>query len=131
MSPEALIQYCCSKDKAYVDFPFGKEPVCIKINGKIFAEIYPREDNYRITLKCEPTLADFFRSQYPDIVVRGYHCPPLQQPHRNTVWVNRIDDWVLYSMIDHSYEQVIKSFPKKVQRQLFGDQESVILGGAV
>lgn len=121
ISPEALIQYCYSKGKAYIDYPFGKEPVCIKINGKIFAEVYPKESNYKITLKCEPMLADFFRGQYPDIVVRGYHCPPAQQPHRNTVWVNEIDDWVLYGMIDHSYEQVIKSFPKKVQRQLFNE----------
>ena len=121
ISPEALIQYCCSKEKSYIDYPFGEIPVCIKINGKIFAEVYPEESDYKITLKCEPMLADFFRSQYPDVVVRGYHCPPVQQPHRNTVWVNKIDDWVLYGMIDHSYEQVIKSFSKKVQRQMFGE----------
>lgn len=122
ISTEALIQYCCSKKKAYIDYPFGREPVCIKVNGRIFAEIYTKEDNYRITLKCEPALADFFRSQYPEIVVRGYHCPPVQQPHRNTVWVNKIEDWVLYGMIDHSYEQVIKSFPQKVQRAMFAEQ---------
>lgn len=113
---EELIQYCCSKKKAYIDYPFGIEPICIKVNGKIFAEIYPKESNYKITLKCEPMLADFFRNQYPDIVVRGYHCPPVQQPYRNTVWINKIDNNILYGMIDHSYEQVIKSFPKKVQK---------------
>jgi predicted DNA-binding protein (MmcQ/YjbR family) len=118
IGPKELVQYCCHKKKSYIDFPFGKEPVCIKVKGKIFAEIYPEESNYKITLKCEPTLADFFRRQYPDIVVRGYHCPPVQQPHRNTVWVDKIDDWVLYGMIDHSYEQVVKSFSKKVQKDI-------------
>ncbi|MEA4963747.1 hypothetical protein SDC9_126182 [bioreactor metagenome] len=118
---EELIQYCCSKKKAYIDYPFGIEPICIKVNGKIFAEIYPKESNYKITLKCEPILADFFRNQYPDIVVRGYHCPPVQQPYRNTVWINKIDDNILYGMIDHSYEQVIKSFSKKVQKEILNE----------
>lgn len=116
---EELIQYCCSKKKAYIDYPFGIEPICIKVNGKIFAEIYPKDSNYKITLKCEPILADFFRNQFPDIVVRGYHCPPVQQPYRNTVWINKIDNNILYGMIDHSYEQVIKSFPKKVQKEIW------------
>lgn len=118
---EELIQYCCSKKKAYIDYPFGIEPICIKVNGKIFAEIYPKESNYKITLKCEPILADFFRNQYPDIVVRGYHCPPVQQPYRNTVWINKSDDNILYGMIDHSYEQVIKSFSKKVQKEIVNE----------
>lgn len=116
--PEELIQYCCKKKKAYIDYPFGKEPICIKVNKKIFAEIYPQDNNYKITLKCEPVLAEFFRGQYPNVVVRGYHCPPVQQPYRNTVWVNKIDDGVLYSMIDHSYDQVIKSFSKKAQDEI-------------
>lgn len=115
---EELIKYCCDKPKSSIDYPFGKEPVCIKVKGKIFAEIYTQTDNYKITLKCEPDLADFFRHQYPGVVERGYHCPPVQQPHRNTVWVTNIDDQVLLGMIDHSYEQVIKSFPKKIQKEI-------------
>lgn len=118
MKVNDLVQYCCSKPKAYIDYPFGKEPICIRVNNKIFAEIYPQEDNYKITLKCEPILAAYFRNQYPGVVVRGYHCPPVQQPYRNTVYVNKIDDGLLYGMIDHSYEQVLKSFPQKVQKDI-------------
>jgi predicted DNA-binding protein (MmcQ/YjbR family) len=120
---EDLIQYCCNKQKAYIDYPFGKEPICIKVNNKIFAEIYPKEDNYKITLKCEPILADFFRSHYPGTVVRGYHCPPVQQPYRNTAYINKIDDNILWGMIDHSYVQVIKSFSKKVQREILDNDK--------
>lgn len=72
----------------YIDYPFGEDPVCIKVHGKIFAEIYQKVDNFKITLKCEPILANYWRNQYPGIVVRGYHCPPVQQPYRNTVWVD-------------------------------------------
>lgn len=103
---------------AYIDYPFGQEPVCVKVNGKIFAEVYTSEENYKITLKCEPLLADFYRSQYPGIVVRGYHCPPAHQPYRNTVWVNKIDADILFGMIHHSYGQVLKSFSKKVQKEI-------------
>jgi len=121
MNTEELIQYCCNKPKAYIDYPFGKEPICIKVNKKIFAEIYPHEKNFKITLKCEPILADFFRTQYPEVVVRGYHCPPVQQPYRNTVWINKIDDNILVGMIDHSYEQVLKTFSKKTQHEIMNN----------
>jgi predicted DNA-binding protein (MmcQ/YjbR family) len=118
MEAEELIKYCLSKEGAYLDFPFGDIPVCVKVRKKIFAEIYSDPNNYKITLKCEPMLADFYRQQYPGIVVRGYHCPPVQQPHRNTVYVDKLDSEVLLDMIDHSYEQVIKSLPKKIQKEL-------------
>lgn len=118
INSEELVQYCCSKPKAYIDYPFGNEPICIKVNGKIFAEIYPQENNYKITLKCEMNLADYFRHQYLGVVVRGYHCPPVQQPYRNTVMINKIDDEILRGMIDHSYEQVVKSFSKKIQKEI-------------
>lgn len=121
---EELVQYCCNKPKAYIDYPFGKEPICIKVNKKIFAEIYPQKDNFKITLKCEPIYADFLRNHYPDVVVRGYHCPPVQQPYRNTVWINKIDANILLGMIDHSYDQVIKSFSKKVQNEILTNVEA-------
>ncbi len=40
MNSEQLINYCLTKKYSYIDFPFGEQPVCIKVNGKIFAEIY-------------------------------------------------------------------------------------------
>ncbi len=55
---EELIQYCCRKKKAYIDYPFGEEPTCVKVNKKIFAEIYPQKENFKITMKCEAGLAD-------------------------------------------------------------------------
>lgn len=122
MELQKLIQYCCKKPKAYIDYPFGEEPVCIKVRGKIFAEIYSGEDNYKITLKCDPLLAASLRNQYPGIVVRGYHCPPVQQPYRNTVWINKIDDKILLDMIDHSYEQVLQSFSKKVRKEILDEE---------
>lgn len=116
--PQQIIAHCCAKNKAYVDYPFGEEPVCVKVNGRIFAQLYPREENYKITLKCEPLRADDYRRRYPGVVVRGYHCPPSHQPYWNTIWLSGIKEPLLLVMIDHSYAQVIKSFSKKVQADI-------------
>lgn len=89
------------------------------MNNKIFAELYLLENDYKITLKCDPLLAELYRKQYKDVVVRGYHCPPVQAIYRNTVYINKaVSDEVIFEMIDHSYDEVIKSFSKKIQKQL-------------
>jgi len=126
MRTEEIIQYCCNKNKAYIDYPFGEVPICIKINKKIFAQVYPHKEDYKITLKCEPMTGDFFRQQFPNVVVRGYHCPPVQQPFWNTIYLDKIADGELLNMIDHAYEQVIKSFSKKVQAGLMEIQSPKI-----
>ncbi|MFA9377690.1 MAG: MmcQ/YjbR family DNA-binding protein [Lachnotalea sp.] len=113
-------EYCLSKRGAEEVYPFGEIPICYKISGKIFAQLYPQQDNYKITLKCEPTLADFYRQQYKGTVVRGYHCPPVQQPYYNTVYINDMDENVLLNMIDHSYERVLGALTKKEYKELLG-----------
>lgn len=119
MELKELVQYCLTKNKAYEDYPFGDIPICIKVNKKIFAEIYPLENDYKITLKCEPLLAELYRKEYPKVVVKGYHCPGMQQMYRNTVYINKsVSDELIYEMIDHSYEEVLKSFSKKVQKEI-------------
>lgn len=89
---EEIIDYCLDKNKSYVDYPFGVTPICIKLNKKIFAQIYPLSHDYKITLKCDPVTASFYRDQFPGIVVRGYHCPPVQQPFWNTVYIEQIPE---------------------------------------
>ena len=105
------------KEGAYEDFPFGEVPVCYKLGGKIFAQIYPLEDDYKITLKCSAEEGDFFRHMYPGGVVRGYHCPPVQQPHLNTVYISKIPEEELLNMIDLAYLRVFQSFSKKRQKE--------------
>ena len=106
--------YCLTKPKAYEDHPFGEVPVCYKVNGKIFAQLYPD----KITLKCTAFSGQMFRAAYPDVVVRGYHCPPVQQPYWNTIDLSRFPEEHLPMMIDHAYDTVVASFPKKVQKLL-------------
>ena len=55
---EKIKAYCLSKRGAYEDHPFGEIPVCFKLNGKIFAQLYPD----MITLKCTVDAAEFYRN---------------------------------------------------------------------
>ena len=123
MLPEEIIRYCLEKPRAYETYPFGDIPVCIKVNGRIFAQLYPRREDYKITLKCTAEYGDFYRTLYPGRVVRGYHCPPVQQPYWNTVYLQDFPRDELLGMIDHAYDTVVKSFSKKVQREMFGKEE--------
>ena len=114
---EDIKSYCLSKKEAYLDCPFGPFPICIKVHNRIFLEWYPDEE--KITVRCEPGLADFYRQQYPGIVIPGYHCPPLQKPYKNTVYLNQgLGDDLVYDMLDHSYEEAVKRLPKNVQKGL-------------
>ena len=63
-----------------------------------------------------------YRMVYPEKVVRGYHCPPVQQPYWNTVYLSDFPDEELLNMIDHAYEAVFNSFSKKVQKQILDDR---------
>ena len=118
MKLDELMDYCGSRSKAYIDYPFGDIPICYKLSGKIFAQIYPTENDYKVTLKCEPMTGEFYRQVYSGIVVRGYHCPPVQQLFWNTIYIDRISDNELLNMVDHAYECVLKSFSMKKQIEI-------------
>lgn len=114
MDLEQIKSYCLSKPKAVETYPFGEWPVCMKVNGKIFAQIYTN----KITLKCTVFSGQAFREAYPGIVVRGYHCPPVQQPYWNTIDLTRFPHKELPMMIDHAFETVVNSFSEKVRKEL-------------
>ena len=117
MIDSEILTYCLDKPGAYEDRPFGDRPVCCKVKGKIFAQLY--ED--KITLKCTAFSGEALRSAYPGVVVRGYHCPPVQQPYWNTIDLSRFPQEGLPMMIDHAYETVVTGLPKKMQRELWGE----------
>ena len=117
MELEQIKRYCLAKPKATETYPLGPWPVCIKVNGKIFAQIYAD----KITLKCTAFSGQAFRAAYPGNVVRGYHCPPVQQPYWNTIDLERFPHAELPMMIDQAYETVVSSFSNKIQEEILGD----------
>ncbi len=107
LTASQIADYCLKKEGASVEFPFGDIPVCIKAFGMIAAEIYPEQE--KITLRCDPGLAEFLRMEYPGIVIPGYHVPHFQQKFKNTVYYNKgIAGEDVFKMIDHAYEEVRK-----------------------
>ena len=116
MRYEDIRKYCLAKPGAYEDMPFGPYPICFKVGVRIFLEWYPEE---KITLRCEPMLADYYRRTYPELVIVGYHCPDRQKPYKNTVYLNSgLEDELIYDMIDHSYQEAEKRIRKKREVRL-------------
>lgn len=112
--------YCLSKPHAREDYPFGDDTLVFRVGDKIFAlmgiDIEAEEDEPRINLKCDPTLAIILRQTYPKSVLPGYH---MNKTHWNTVVSNGIiPDNEIQDMIDHSYDLIIKSLTKKQRIEL-------------
>lgn len=111
-------EYCMKLPCVYETRPFGEEPICYRIAGKIFAQLNTKEQCFRMTLKADPEAALFYRRAYPEIVVRGYHCPPIQQPYWNTIDLEKFEKEKLYHMLDEAYFEVVKKLSKKEQKRL-------------
>lgn len=121
MNREEIQAYCLGKRGAEETYPFGPTPICYKLNGRIFAQLYPYDDDFKITLKCTAQAGEVYRLVYPEQVRRGYHCPPVQQPYWNTIDLNGFPDDELTSMIDLAYDTVLHSFSRKVQREILNN----------
>ena len=129
MTHKEIIEYCLKKPGAYLDYPFDPVSPVVKVKapsqekGHIFAGPFILRGEPKLTLRCTPESAEFYRDTYPGSVVRGYHCPPIQQPHFNTINLDgSVSDGEILKMIDHSYAVVVAKMPKYIQRELKGTQ---------
>ncbi|WP_219839198.1 MmcQ/YjbR family DNA-binding protein [Paenibacillus sp. R14(2021)] len=87
------------------DYPFGPEPLVMKVGGKMFALISEND----IALKCDPVIAENLRQQH-EAVKPGYH---LNKKHWNSITVDgSIPLEEICDMITHSYELVLKGLTK-------------------
>lgn len=119
MTSEQLIEFCLKKNGAYIDHPFGLDSTIIKVEKRIFAQFFQLNGEDKITLNCDMMTGQFYRQLYPGTVVRGWHCPPVQQPYFNTFPINcEIPEEMIYEMIEHSYQTVVGKLPKYIQKKL-------------
>jgi predicted DNA-binding protein (MmcQ/YjbR family) len=108
-------EYCLSKPAATEGTPFGPDVLVFKVSGKMFALASLDEIPARVNLKCDPDLALELRDRYEQ-VTPGYH---MNKKHWNTVEIESgIPAAELRKMIDHSYELVVKSLPRKAREKL-------------
>jgi predicted DNA-binding protein (MmcQ/YjbR family) len=85
------------------------------VAGKVFAILHPEDDNPRVTLKCDPSLALELRAQFP-AVSEGYH---TNKKHWNTVLLDgTVPEDEVRDMVEHSYDRVVDGLPKYVRVRL-------------
>jgi predicted DNA-binding protein (MmcQ/YjbR family) len=114
MRPTALRSACLEFEGASEEFPFGPETSVFKVAGKIFALSPLGSPPLRVSLKCEPGLAEELRAAYPAITA-GYH---LNKRHWNTVEVAGVPAKLLHDMIEDSYDLVVSALPRRTREQL-------------
>lgn len=89
------------------DYPFDETTAVYKIGsfeGKMFALISEKITPVRLSLKCDPQLAELLREKY-ETVLQGYH---LNKKHWNTIICSGqvpLDE--MADLIRHSYELVV------------------------
>ena len=104
MNPAELRDHCLSFTEAEETFPFGPETSVFKVAGKMFALSQLGADSLRVSLKCEPELAEALRGAHA-AVVPGYH---LNKRHWNTVIIDgSLSDDAIRNMIEDSYDLVV------------------------
>ena len=99
-----LETFILSLPKTHLDYPFGEEAAVYKTGEKMFALIAEKSAPVRLSLKCDPVLAQTLRERY-ESVLPGYH---LNKKHWITVICSgQLSEDELYDLIRHSYELVV------------------------
>jgi predicted DNA-binding protein (MmcQ/YjbR family) len=118
MNVEEVRQICIAKKGVTEGFPFDEVTLVIKVGGKIFALLSLDRDP-SVNLKCDPEKAIDLRERYDDIIP-GYH---MNKKHWNTVMLERnLQDSLIVEMINHSYELVLASLPRKVKEEVLSEE---------
>lgn len=110
--PDVIARFL-SKPGAEETTPFGPDVLVYKVGGKMFALTVPEEFPARINLKCDPERSIILRDGY-DSILPGYH---MNKRHWNTLVLDgSLPSKLVGELIDHSYDLVAASLPKKHAR---------------
>ncbi|MDI1235143.1 MAG: MmcQ/YjbR family DNA-binding protein [bacterium] len=113
MNIEQYREYCLSKPGTSEDLPFGPDTLVMKVGGKLFA-LCNIDHFVSINLKCDPEKAVILREQHEQIIP-GWH---MNKKHWNTVVIDGLSEKLILELIDHSYELVRNSLPRKIKAEL-------------
>ena len=106
MDQETIERWITALPDVVRDYPFGENGAVYKLGsseGKMFALIEEGSDPVRLSLKCDPTLAELLREKY-ETVLAGYH---LNKKHWNMILCSgQIPQDELRDLIRHSFELV-------------------------
>ena len=114
MNIEDLREYCLQKRGVTEGFPFGENTLVFRVGEKIFL-LTGLEDGNGFNAKCDPELAIDLRERHPE-VKPGFH---MNKVHWNTIYMDgNLTNKQLCEMIDHSYDLILKSLPKKLRAEI-------------
>ena len=112
MNRKELDEYLLSFPNTWLDFPFGEDTSVYKVGhketgeGKMFALVADRNNPLRVSLKCDPVLAEALREEYESILP-GYH---LSKKHWNTILMTgQVSDEDFKDLIALSYRLVTEN----------------------
>lgn len=112
MTHKEIEQYLLGFPDTWLDYPFGEGTSVYKVGdkatneGKMYAVIQDDSKPLRVSLKCDPILAETLREKY-ETVVPGYH---LNKKHWNTIICSgQLDDEEIKDLVRLSYNLVATS----------------------
>ena len=109
MTGARLRRACLAHPGAEETFPFGPENSVFKVGGKMFALSPLKAKPLRVSVKCEPELAEGLRAAH-EAIRPGYH---LNKRHWNTIYLDgSLPDQMVFDMIEDSYDLVVDALPK-------------------
>lgn len=115
MNIEDLRSYCLAKKHVTESFPFDESTLVFKVAEKMFALTGLERLPFGVNLKCNPEDAILLRERFA-AVLPAYH---MNKKHWNTIYLeNDMNDELIKQYIDHSYDLVVKSLTKKIQKEL-------------
>jgi predicted DNA-binding protein (MmcQ/YjbR family) len=110
-----LRDLCLAFPGSVETFPFGPRTSVFKVADKMFALSQLDERPLRVSLKCEPPLAERLRATHA-AVLPGYH---LNKRHWNTVIIDgSLPEQTITDMIEDSYDLVVSKLPLPRRRAL-------------
>lgn len=113
MDIESAREYCLQKKGVTEDFPFDETTLVIRVMNKMFV-LMDLENPDKITMKCDPEYAIELRERYSGIE-GAYH---FNKKYWNQVMFDgSVSDSLIKQLIDHSYEEVIKKFTRKLRAE--------------
>jgi predicted DNA-binding protein (MmcQ/YjbR family) len=109
MTHKEIEEYLLSFERTWLEYPFGEGSAVYKVGDKVagegimFAVIQEGTKPLRVSLKCDPILAETLRAKY-ETVVPGFH---LNKKHWNTIICSgQLDDEEMKDLVRLSYNLV-------------------------
>ena len=125
MDAAALRGICLGFPGSFEDYPFGPDIAVFKVRAavaggarhqaKVFALSMLDAEDFSVSLKCDPALAEQLRAAHPEIT-GAWH---LNKRHWNGVRLDgELPDGMVRDMVEDSYDLVVATLTRAQQLQL-------------